>query len=139
MKITFREMTGVEVTVPLIEDVSMAIAQKYGMIMPSEDSTKAVRAVFVIDPAGADEGVTCVDWFLCTKELTTEQIDAAIRGHEVGSFTGDGVCSDPHRHGCTPDIGPDRRGCHPPRCTARPRHVLPDRGRPPRRLAGSGG
>lgn len=140
-KITFRDMKDVEVTFPLIEDVSMAIAQQYGMIMPGEDSTKAVRAVFVIDPAGmirtiiyyplslgrnfdelrrvivalqtadafsvatpadwrpgepvivpppgscgsakdrmagADEGVTCVDWFFCTKELSAAQIDAAI-------------------------------------------------------------
>lgn len=51
-KITFKEMSGVEVTFPLIEDVSMDIARKYGMIMPGEDSTKAVRAVFVIDPKG---------------------------------------------------------------------------------------
>jgi peroxiredoxin (alkyl hydroperoxide reductase subunit C) len=28
----------------------MEIAQKYGMIMPGEATTKAVRAVFVIDP-----------------------------------------------------------------------------------------
>lgn len=49
-KITFRGLHDVEVTFPLIEDVSMAVAQKYGMIMPGEDSTKAVRAVFVIDP-----------------------------------------------------------------------------------------
>src|SRR5690606_1181638 len=27
-------------------------ARKYGMIMPGEDSTKAVRAVFFIDPQG---------------------------------------------------------------------------------------
>ena len=51
-KITFRGLHDVEVTFPLIEDVSMAVAQKYGMIMPGEDSTKAVRAVFVIDPTG---------------------------------------------------------------------------------------
>lgn len=51
-KIAFRGMRGVEVTFPLIEDVSTKIAQKYGMIMPGEDSTKAVRAVFVIDPTG---------------------------------------------------------------------------------------
>ena len=51
-KITFRGMKDVEVTFPLIEDVSMKIAEKYGMIMPGEDSTKAVRAVFVIDPEG---------------------------------------------------------------------------------------
>lgn len=49
-KITFRGMKDVEVTFPLIEDISMEVARKYGMIMPGEDSTKAVRAVFVIDP-----------------------------------------------------------------------------------------
>ena len=49
-KIAFRGMRDVEVTFPLIDDVSMQVAQKYGMIMPGEDSTKAVRAVFVIDP-----------------------------------------------------------------------------------------
>ncbi|WP_176561986.1 peroxiredoxin [Mycolicibacterium palauense] len=51
-KITFRDMKNVEVTFPLIEDITMEVAGKYGMIMPGEDSTKAVRAVFVIDPEG---------------------------------------------------------------------------------------
>ena len=51
-KITFRDMHDVDVNFPLIEDVSMKIAEKYGMIMPGEDSTKAVRAVFVVDPQG---------------------------------------------------------------------------------------
>ena len=51
-RITFRGMADVEVTFPLIDDVGMAVARKYGMIMPGEDSTKAVRAEFVIDPAG---------------------------------------------------------------------------------------
>lgn len=140
-KITYRDMKDVEVTFPLIEDVSMDVARKYGMIMPGEDSTKAVRAVFVIDPRGVirtiiyyplslgrnfdelrrvvialqtadafsvatpadwrpgepvivpppgscgtakdrmeghDAGVTCVDWFFCTKELSEAEIDAAI-------------------------------------------------------------
>jgi peroxiredoxin (alkyl hydroperoxide reductase subunit C) len=50
--ITFRDMADVEVTFPLIEDITMNVARLYGMIMPGEDSTKAVRAVFVIDPRG---------------------------------------------------------------------------------------
>ncbi len=141
-KITFRDMSDVEVTFPLIEDVSMKIAEMYGMIMPGEDSTKAVRAVFVIDPLGiirtviyyplslgrnfdellrvvkalqtadhfdvatpADwrpgepvivptagscgtakdrmdnqvEGVSCEDWFFCTKEIPADEVEAAIR------------------------------------------------------------
>ncbi|MBS9533596.1 peroxiredoxin [Mycobacterium sp. M1] len=51
-KITYRGMSDVEVTFPLIEDIGMGVATQYGMIMPGEDSTKAVRAVFVIDPRG---------------------------------------------------------------------------------------
>jgi peroxiredoxin (alkyl hydroperoxide reductase subunit C) len=49
-KIAFKDMRNVEVTFPLIEDLTMDVAGKYGMIMPGEDTTKAVRAVFVIDP-----------------------------------------------------------------------------------------
>jgi len=140
-KITFRDMKDVEVTFPLIEDITMSVARAYGMIMPGEDSTKAVRAVFFIDPTGtiraiiyyplslgrnfdelrrvvialqtadafsvatpADwrpgepvivptagscgvakermeetpEGVTCVDWFFCTKELSEDEVNAAL-------------------------------------------------------------
>ena len=51
-RITFRDMKDVDVTFPLIDDVSMTVARLYGMIMPNEDTTKAVRAVFIIDPAG---------------------------------------------------------------------------------------
>jgi peroxiredoxin (alkyl hydroperoxide reductase subunit C) len=126
-----------EVTFPLIEDISMEIAKKYGMIQPGESTTQAVRAVFYIDPnaivraviyyplsmgrnfdelkraliamqtadaykvatpadwepgddvivppAGScgiakdrmetkEEGVTCYDWFFCTKKLSKEQV-----------------------------------------------------------------
>lgn len=51
-KIEFRGMKNVEVKFPLIEDITMEVAAKYGMIQPGESSTKAVRAVFVIDPKG---------------------------------------------------------------------------------------
>ena len=141
-KISFRGMSDVEVTFPLIEDITMDVARKYGMIMPGEDSTKAVRAVFVIDPRGiirtiiyyplslgrnfdellrvvkalqtadhfeiatpADwrpgdpvivppagscgtakermdgdvEGVECVDWFFCTKQISQDAVEDAIR------------------------------------------------------------
>jgi len=51
-KIEYRGMKDVEVKFPLIEDISMNVAKKYGMIQPNEDTTKAVRAVFFIDPKG---------------------------------------------------------------------------------------
>ncbi len=51
-KIEYRGMKDVEVNFPLIEDITMEVAKKYGMIQPGEDTTKAVRAVFFIDPKG---------------------------------------------------------------------------------------
>lgn len=43
---------NVEVKFPLIEDIRMEVANKYGMIQPGQSNTQAVRAVFVIDPNG---------------------------------------------------------------------------------------
>ena len=51
-KIEFKGMKNIEVKFPLIEDISMEIAKKYGMIQPNESKTQAVRAVFFIDPKG---------------------------------------------------------------------------------------
>jgi len=51
-KIEYKGMKDVDVKFPLIEDITMDVAKKYGMIQPNEDSTKAVRAVFFIDPKG---------------------------------------------------------------------------------------
>ena len=51
-KIEYKGMKNVEVNFPLIEDIKMDVAKKYGMIQPNEDTTKAVRAVFFIDPKG---------------------------------------------------------------------------------------
>lgn len=51
-KIEFNGMKNIDVRFPLIDDVSMNVARKYGMIQPGESETKAVRAVFFIDPKG---------------------------------------------------------------------------------------
>jgi len=51
-KIEYKGMKNVEVKFPLIEDITMEVAKRYGMIQPGESSTKAVRAVFFIDPKG---------------------------------------------------------------------------------------
>jgi peroxiredoxin 2/4 len=51
-KIEYKGMKNVEVKFPLIEDITMEVAKRYGMIQPGESNTKAVRAVFVIDPEG---------------------------------------------------------------------------------------
>lgn len=140
-KMEYRGWKNVEVKFPLIEDISMDIARQYGMIQPGEASTQAVRAVFIVDPAGilrtmlyyplsagrnmqeiiriikalqtadafevatpADwvpgervivptagscgqakermdgdmDGVECVDWFFCTKDISEEEINKAL-------------------------------------------------------------
>lgn len=51
-KIEYKGMKNIEVKFPLIEDITMEIAKKYGMLQPGESTTKAVRAVFIIDPKG---------------------------------------------------------------------------------------
>lgn len=48
-KIEFKGMKDVEVTFPLIDDIKMEVANKYGMIQPNASTTQAVRAVFIID------------------------------------------------------------------------------------------
>ncbi len=51
-ELEWKGMKNLEVTFPLIEDIKMDVARKYGMIQPSQSTTQAVRAVFVIDPKG---------------------------------------------------------------------------------------
>jgi len=51
-KIEFNGMKNIEVKFPLIEDITMEVAKKYGMIQPGESKTQAVRAVFFVDPKG---------------------------------------------------------------------------------------
>ncbi len=45
-------MKDVKVKFPLIEDIKMDVASKYGMVQPGQSDTQAVRAVFFIDPKG---------------------------------------------------------------------------------------
>lgn len=140
-KIEYRGIKNIEVGFPLIDDLGMTIAKKYGMIQPNESTTAAVRAVFFIDPQGTiramiyyplvlgrnfdeikrvliglqtcdafhialpadwrpgekiimpsprtldaakerandkSEGITCYDWFFCTKELDEEAIEQEL-------------------------------------------------------------
>lgn len=51
-ELEWKGMKNVEVKFPLIEDIRMDVAKKYGMIQPGQSNTQAVRAVFVIDPEG---------------------------------------------------------------------------------------
>ena len=139
-KIEYKGMKNVDVTFPLVEDITMNVAKLYGMLQPGESTTKAVRAVFFIDPKNivraiiyyplslgrnfdeikriliglqtsdnfgvalpadwrpgndvivppansceaaksrmdGEEGITCYDWFFCTKKLSKEEIESKL-------------------------------------------------------------
>lgn len=51
-KIQYKGMKNIDIQFPLIEDIKMDVANKYGMIQPGQSDTKAVRAVFYVDPNG---------------------------------------------------------------------------------------
>ena len=53
-------MKNVEVEFPVIDDIKMNVAKKYGMIQPNQSDTKAVRAVFFIDPNGI---IRCIHYY----------------------------------------------------------------------------
>lgn len=149
-KINWKGMKNLDIEFPLIDDISMNVAKKYGMIQPAESETKAVRAVFYIDPKGiirtiiyyplslgrnfdelkrvlialqtSDEfkvstpadwrpgdevivpapgtmaalkermsgkqpGITCYDWFFCTKKIAKAEIERKLLKSEKKTET----------------------------------------------------
>lgn len=50
-KIDWNGLKDMEVKFPLVVDITMDIANLYGMIQPGESNTSAVRAVFFVDPS----------------------------------------------------------------------------------------
>lgn len=51
-KIEYKGISNLDIRFPLIADMTMSVAKRYGMIQPGESTTAAVRAVFFIDPKG---------------------------------------------------------------------------------------
>jgi peroxiredoxin 2/4 len=49
-KIEYKGMKDVEVTFPVISDLTMDVAKAFGMLQPAASTTQAVRAVFIMDP-----------------------------------------------------------------------------------------
>jgi peroxiredoxin 2/4 len=63
---------GVEVTFPIVEDPSMAIARAYGMLPPDASSSATVRTTFVIDPHGTVRAITTYPMNVGRNVLTPE-------------------------------------------------------------------
>jgi len=47
-----KDKMGVDIPFPIIADLNMAVAKKYGMIHPGQSSTATIRTVFFIDDKG---------------------------------------------------------------------------------------
>ncbi len=51
-KLKYHDWNDMEITFPIIDDINMDVAKKYGMIHNHASNSKTVRAVFFIDPKG---------------------------------------------------------------------------------------
>lgn len=56
-KIEYKGMKDIEVKFPVIADLKMDVAKKFGMVQPNASTTQAVRAVFIIDPTAVVRAV----------------------------------------------------------------------------------
>lgn len=74
-KIEWKDMKNVEVKFPLIEDIKMEVARKYGMIQPSASDTQAVRAVFIIDPSAT---IRCILYYPSSTGRNFQEIKRII-------------------------------------------------------------
>lgn len=71
----YKGMKNVEVTFPLIEDIRMEVANKFGMIQPGQSSTQAVRAVFFIDP---EAKIRCIMYYPLTTGRNFDEIKRVV-------------------------------------------------------------
>jgi peroxiredoxin (alkyl hydroperoxide reductase subunit C) len=69
--LAIRELFGVDVTFPVIEDPSAKIGQAYGMLAENADDTGTVRATYFIDPEGVIRAMT---WYPLTVGRSVDEM-----------------------------------------------------------------
>jgi peroxiredoxin (alkyl hydroperoxide reductase subunit C) len=74
-KIDFKGMKNVEVLFPVIEDLKMEVAAKYGMVQPNASTTQAVRAVFIIDPSAK---IRCIMYYPLSTGRNLDEIKRTL-------------------------------------------------------------
>ncbi len=75
----------VTVPFPVIADLDMAVASKYGMVQPAASETAAVRAVFVIDP---DQILRAMIYYPLTTGRNMDEIVRLIDALQVNTSSG---------------------------------------------------
>ena len=76
---------GVKVTFPVIADLSMDVAHKYGMLHPGASATAAVRCVFVIDPA---QNVRAMIYYPLTTGRVIGEVKRLVQALQLNSEHG---------------------------------------------------
>ena len=76
-ELDYKGMKNVEVKFPLIEDIRMEVANKFGMIQPNASNTQAVRAVFFIDPKAK---IRCILYYPLSLGRNFDEIKRIIKG-----------------------------------------------------------
>lgn len=76
---------GVKVTFPVIADLSMDVATKYGMVHPGASSTATVRCVFVIDP---DQNLRAMMYYPLTTGRVVGEIERLVQALQLNTEKG---------------------------------------------------
>lgn len=71
-----REISGVEVTFPVVEDPSMAVGRAYGMLDPDATDSSTVRGTYYIDPDGM---VRATSWYPMSVGRSVEEMLRTVR------------------------------------------------------------
>jgi len=82
---TIEEKFGTKVSFPIIADLSMEVATKYGMIHPGASSTAAVRCVFVIDP---DQNVRAMMYYPLSTGRVVAEVKRLVQSLQVNTENG---------------------------------------------------
>jgi peroxiredoxin (alkyl hydroperoxide reductase subunit C) len=81
----FKGRTDIDIRFPLVDDESLMIAKKYGMIHPASNSTKNVRGIFIIDP---DNVIRIVSFYPMEVGRSTEEILRSITAIQTADRNG---------------------------------------------------
>ncbi len=80
-----KEKTGVYLDFPIIADLDMTVARKYGMLHPGESSTATVRAVFFIDPKGI---IRLIMYYPLNVGRNMDEIMRVLEGMQISDKNG---------------------------------------------------
>ena len=80
-----REISGVSIDFPIIEDPTLVIARAYGMIGPDSDDASSVRATYFLDPNGILRASTTYPFNVGRSVDELIRLMAALRRVDDGS------------------------------------------------------